>query len=122
MMRMSLPEARRLHLTGVALKDESRLLKEGWNRMKRWLLRGMVVLVAGFVAAYGGDWGIFRLHGSPKSTVTVNRFQTVPLKDNKEEYDYLGSEDVSCSVSLFPQAGQKPRWQLPRNPNQRTTL
>ena len=90
--------------------------------MKRRLLRLVVVLVAGLVIAYVGDWAIFRLRGSPRSTVTVNHFLTVPLKGNKEEYDYLGSEDVPCSVSLFPQAGLSPCWQLRRNPNQRTTL
>jgi hypothetical protein len=90
--------------------------------MKRWLIRVIVLLVAGFVAVYVGDWAIFKLRGSPKSTVTVNHFQTVPLKGNKEEYDYLGSEDVPCSVSLFPHAGQSPCWQLRRNPNQNTSL
>jgi hypothetical protein len=90
--------------------------------MKRWLLRVTVVLVAGFVAVYGGDWAIFRLRGSPRSKVTVNRYLTIPLKGNKQEFDYLGSMDVFCSVSLFPQAGQSPCWQLRRNPNQGTTL
>jgi hypothetical protein len=90
--------------------------------IKRWLIRIIVVLVAGFVAVYGADWAIFRLRGSPTSTVTVNRFLTVPLKGNKIEYDYLGSADVPCSISLFPQAGQSPCWQMRRNPNQTTTL
>lgn len=90
--------------------------------MKRWIQRVAVVLVAGFVAAYGGDWAVYKLRGSPSSTVTVNRYQTVPLKGNKIEYDYLGASDVPCSVSLFPQAGQSPCWQLRRNPNQTTTL
>ena len=90
--------------------------------MKRWLLRIAVVLVAGFVAVYAGDWAVFKLRGSPSGTVTVNRFQTVPLKDHKLEYDFLGSVDMPCSVSLFPQAGQSPCWQLRRNPNQTTTL
>ncbi|MGA2169934.1 MAG: hypothetical protein ABSG62_17150, partial [Terracidiphilus sp.] len=80
--------------------------------MKRWLLRGLVVLAAAFVAVYGGDWVIFKLRGSPHSTVTVNRYLTIPLKGNKQEFDYLGSVDVPCSVSLFPQAGQNPCWQL----------
>ncbi len=49
----------------------------------RWLLRIAVVLVAVFVAVYGGDWSLFKLRGSPRSTVTVNRYLTVPLKGNK---------------------------------------
>ncbi|HEY1904302.1 MAG TPA: hypothetical protein VGG56_17870 [Terracidiphilus sp.] len=90
--------------------------------MKRWLQRGLLVLVAAFVAAYGGDWAVFKLRGSPSSTVTVDRYQTVPLKGNKIEYDYLGTEEVACSVSLFPQGGQSPCWRLRRNPNQTTNL
>jgi hypothetical protein len=90
--------------------------------MKRWIQRVVVILVAGFVVAYGGDWAIYKLRGSPSATVTVNRFQTVPLKGNKIEYDYLGTAEVPCSVSLFPQAGQSPCWHLRRNPNQTTNL
>ncbi len=90
--------------------------------IKIWLRRGLVVLVAGFVALYGGDWAVYKLRGSPTSKVTVNRFLSVPLKGNKIEYDYLGTGDVPCSVSLFPQAGQSPCWRLRNNPNQNTTL
>jgi hypothetical protein len=90
--------------------------------MKRWLLRITVILMAGFVAAYGGDWAIYKLRGSPRSKVTVNRFLTIPLKGNKQEFDYLGSADVPCSISLFPQAGLSPCWRLRRNTNQGTTL
>jgi hypothetical protein len=46
---------------------------------------------------------------------------TIPLKDNKQEFDYLGSIDVPCSISLFSQQGQSPCWQLRRNPNQGMT-
>jgi hypothetical protein len=90
--------------------------------MKRWLERIVIVLVAAFVAAYGGDWLIYKLRGSPSSTVTVNRYQTVQLKGHKIEYDYLGTDSVACSVSLFPQGGQSPCWRLLRNPNQTTNL
>ena len=88
----------------------------------RWLQRIVVVLAAVFVAAYAGDWAVYKLRGSPQSKVTVSCFVTIPLKGNKQEFDYLGSSDVPCSVSLFPQAGQSPCWQLRRNPNQGTTL
>ena len=87
----------------------------------RWLQRVILVLVAAFVAAYGGDWAVFKLRGSPQSKVTVNRYVTIPLKGNKQEFDYLGSIDVPCSVSLFPQSAQTPCWQLSRNPNQGIT-
>jgi hypothetical protein len=86
--------------------------------MLRWLRRVVVVLAAMFVVAYGGDWAVYKLRGSPQSKVTVNRYVTIPLKGNKQEFDYLGSIDVPCSRSLFPQSAQTPCWQLRRNPNQ----
>jgi hypothetical protein len=90
--------------------------------MMLWLRRAVVVLLAGFVATYGGDWAVFRLRGSPQSKVTVNRYVTIPLKGNKKEFDYLGSVDVACSISLFSQGGQSPCWQLRRNTNQGANL
>ncbi|MDR3749975.1 MAG: hypothetical protein P4K94_00675 [Terracidiphilus sp.] len=86
--------------------------------LRRWILRVAVVLAAGFVAVYGGDFAIFKLRGSPMGKVTVNRYMTIPLKGRKSEFDYLGTLDVPCSVSLFAQSGQGPCWQLRRNPNQ----
>jgi hypothetical protein len=83
-----------------------------------WLGRVLVVLAAAFVVIYAGDWAVYKLRGSPRSMVTVNRYITIPLKGNKQEFDYLGSIDVPCSVSLFSQAGQAPCWQLRRNSNQ----
>jgi hypothetical protein len=87
-----------------------------------WLLRTIVVLMVVFVATYGSDWAVFKLRGSPISKVTVNRYVTIPLKGNKQEFDYLGTIDAPCSVSLFPQAGLNACWQLRRNPNQGITL
>jgi hypothetical protein len=88
--------------------------------IKQWLQRGLLTLVVGFIAVYGGDWALYQMRGSPTSTVTVNQMMTVPLKGNKTEYDYVGSSEVTCSVSLFPQSGQSPCWRLRRNPNQVT--
>jgi len=91
------------------------------NMIKRWLERGLVVLAAVFVVVYGGDWAVFKLRGSPQSTVTVSRYVAIPLKGNKQEFDYLGTADVACSVALFAQAGQNPCWQVRRNKNQGMT-
>ena len=84
----------------------------------RWLQRIVLTLIAVFVVLYMGDWAVFKLRGSPQSKVTVHQYVTIPLKGSKQEFDYLGSIDESCSVSLFPQAGQSPCWQLRRNTNQ----
>lgn len=92
------------------------------QQLGRWLFRGILILMAALVVAYAGDWIVFKLRGSPTSKVTVNQFQTVPLKGTKIEYDYLGSADVPCSQSLFPQGGQSVCWFLRINPNHYTHL
>jgi len=84
----------------------------------RWLLRIVVAIAAISLVTFAIDWTVYKLRGSPHSTVTVSQFLSVPLKGQKTEYDYLGSTDVSCSISLFPQSGQDPCWYLKRNPNQ----
>ena len=90
--------------------------------MKRWLQRVVVVIVACFVAVYVGDWAVFRLRGSPVLKITVNRYLTVPLKGNKQEFDYLGSVEVPCAIALFPQGALNPCWQVRRNANQNVEL
>lgn len=90
--------------------------------MMRWLQRIVVILVAATVALYVGDWGIYKMRGSPQSKVTVSRYITIPLKGNKSEYDYLGSIAVACSVSLFSQDGESACWRLRRHPTQNTTM
>ena len=83
----------------------------------RWLLRVMVVLAVAFVVLYAGDWSVYKLRGSPQGKVTVNRYVTIPLKGNRQEFDYLGTLDAPCSHSIFSQAGLATCWQLRRNPN-----
>ena len=90
--------------------------------MRRWLRWSIVTLVVAFLATYGGDWAIFKLRGSPQGKVTVNRYMAIPLKGNRQEFDYLGTIDVACSISLFPQAGKSTCWHLRQNTNQFTTV
>jgi hypothetical protein len=104
-----------------ARRRSGAVAKEGCGLIRllmRWLFAAAVVLAVGFVALYAGDWAVYRLRGSPRSKVTVNRYLAIPLKGHKQEFDYLGTLDVPCSVSLFPQAGQDPCWHLRRSPNQ----
>jgi hypothetical protein len=90
--------------------------------MMRWLGKAVVIVAIVFVVVYAGDWAVFKLRGSPAAKVTVNRYQVVPLKGHKDEYDYLGSGDEPCSQSLFPQTGQTPCWWLRGHTNQTTNL
>jgi hypothetical protein len=84
----------------------------------RWLLRVLVAFAAISLAAFAIDFTVYKLRGSPHSTVAVNQFMSVPLKGQATELDYLGTVDVPCAVALFPQGGQDPCWYLKRNANQ----
>jgi hypothetical protein len=90
--------------------------------MTRWIRFIVIGFVATAVVSYAGDWLMFNLRGSITSKVTVSHFLSAPLKNNKQELDYLGSEEVPCSVSLFPQGGHTPCWYLRRHTNQTTTI
>ncbi len=83
-----------------------------------WLLRGLLGFAAVSLVAFAVDWTVYKLRGSPRSSVTVSRFMEIPLKGQKTEYDFLGSANVSCAAALFPQDGHDPCWHLRRNPNQ----
>jgi hypothetical protein len=88
----------------------------------KWGRRIVLTLVAAFVALYAGDWSVYKVRGSPQGSVKVSQMLVVPLKGNKQEYDYLGTSDVPCSVSIFSQGGESPCWQLRRHRNQDTKL
>jgi hypothetical protein len=90
--------------------------------MMRWVRWFAVGLAAAVVVAFAIDWVVFNVRGGVTSKVTVSHFLSAPLKNNKEEIDYLGSEEVTCSVSLFPQDGHAPCWYLRRHKNQVTNI
>ena len=84
----------------------------------KWARRVGVTIAIAFVALYFGDWAVYKLRGAPQGQVHVNQTIVVPLKGNKQEYDYLGATDVPCSVSIFSQGGEDACWLLRRNQNQ----
>jgi len=86
--------------------------------MGGWLVRAVMALAAATAVTYVVDTAVFAMRGSPTSTVMVQRFMGIPLKGQKEEYDYLGPAQVKCAVALFPHGGQDPCWRLRQNPNQ----
>jgi hypothetical protein len=73
------------------------------------------------MVTYAGDWALFNIRGARTAKVTVSHFVSAPLKNNKQEIDYLGSEEQTCSFTLFPQAGYTPCWYLRKHTNQVTT-
>ena len=87
----------------------------------RWLFRVVVAAAAVFALVYFGDWAVFRLHGSPHSSVVVTRLLVIPLKSQKQEFDSLGTAETPCSISIFPQAGMDACWHLRRNRDQWVT-
>jgi hypothetical protein len=88
----------------------------------KWTQRVALTVLVAFMALYFGDMAVYRLRGSPQDHVHVNQTVLVPLKGNKQEYDYLGATDVSCSVSIFSQGGQDACWKLRRNQNKTTKM
>lgn len=88
-----------------------------WRDLKRWIFRLLASMAVAFIAAYVTDWAIYRLRGSPSSTITVNHYLQVPLKGQKEEFDYTGATPVTCAVALFPQGDKDPCWLVWRNRN-----
>jgi hypothetical protein len=88
--------------------------------MMRWVRIAVTVLCGLVVFTYASDWVIFKFEGSPTSQFTVSHFVSAPLKNNKEEIDYTGSELVPCSITLFPQGGYSPCWWLRTHTNEVT--
>jgi hypothetical protein len=75
-------------------------------------------LMVALVVLYVSDWAVWRVRvarGGGMGSVVVSNIVVMPLKDNKEEYDWGGTMEVSCSRSIFPQAGSGACWWLRRH-------
>jgi hypothetical protein len=84
----------------------------------RWIFSLAVLFAAVSLAAFVVDWAVYKLRGSPQSTVAVSQYMQVGLKGEKTEYDYLGTSNVPCAVALFPHGSMDPCWNLRRNSTQ----
>jgi hypothetical protein len=98
--------------------------------MMRFLRFSAIGLLIAAAALYVGDWIVFKLRGSPTEKVTVSLFVSVPLNgpvgSNKQEIDFLGQEQWSCTRTLFPlppyaHDQSMPCWYLRKHTNQVTT-
>jgi hypothetical protein len=76
------------------------------------------VLLAALLLLFAGDWSLLHYRisrGTAFKTMQVDQYLETPLKGNKAEYDYMGTQPETCSRSLFPQAGNPPCWWLARH-------
>ncbi len=79
------------------------------------------IALASAILLFVCDWGWFHLRlsrGTAYGSVQVEHYLTTPLKGNKAEYDYLGTNPQTCSRTLFPQGGNVPCWWLERHKQQ----
>ena len=86
--------------------------------MKRRMVRGLQFLALAMVVAYAVDWAVLRVRvsrGTAFGVIQVHQLLGTPLKGQKIEYDFLGDTAVTCSRSLFPQAGDSPCWWVARH-------
>ncbi len=84
----------------------------------RWVLGLAVLFAAISLVAFVLDWAVYKLRGSPQSTVAVSQFMEVPLKGRKDGVRLPG--DAECPVRRRVVSARKedPCWNLRRNPNQ----
>lgn len=82
--------------------------------MKNILGMTIRVLLVALLLIYLLDWALLRIkmaHGAGYGAVQVDVYLSTPLKGNKSEYDYLGSQPEPCAHALFPH-GAPPCWWL----------
>lgn len=94
--------------------------------MKRKLFGGLLVLVALAILIYIADFAIMKFRIAKGSgaygTFTVRSYYAIAKKANKVEYDYIGSEQETCTHSLFPHFGFNPCWFVSRHTERRIEI
>ena len=89
--------------------------------MKRALLLALKFSLGFLIVFYAADWGLFEIRMQRQTgmgAVQVERFLATRLKDQKEEYDYLGVSTQPCARSIFPHASNPPCWWVERHKTQ----
>lgn len=81
--------------------------------MAALLKRLAVILLVGFIGFCVVDGVMYRYRvarGSAFDTVQVKQFLSVPLKNGRDELDYLGEQQVRCERTILPWSGDEPCW------------
>ena len=91
------------------------------KRLLKLLEQTAKVVVVAAIVLWLADWAVFRVRearGTGFDTVQVDEFLSTALKGNKQEYDYMGTAQVSCARALFPHASAPACWWLRRHTTQ----
>ena len=88
-------------------------------------LRGLELAAKGMLVAallvWVTDFAVYRVRvarGTAFDSVQVEEFLSTALKGNKQEYDYMGSAQMTCARALFPHGGAPACWWLRRHTTQ----
>jgi hypothetical protein len=93
------------------------------DRLKRILKRILLAILLAIAAVYGGDGLVAKLRGTKAfSTVEVQAYYAVPLKNGKTEIMMLDPESRTCVRSLLPHFGYSPCWYLDGRKQQRINM
>ncbi|HEX4311430.1 MAG TPA: hypothetical protein VHZ25_15460 [Acidobacteriaceae bacterium] len=79
------------------------------------------VLLVTAVLLWVCDWAVYRLRvarGTAFDSVQVEEYLSTALKGNKQEYDYMGTAEMSCARAIFPHGGAPACWWLRRHTTQ----
>jgi hypothetical protein len=78
---------------------------------------GLTLLAAALL--YALDAVVLRARGQNGfAKITVNRYDVIPEKNGKVEFDYEPSVDETCVRALFPHQTYAPCWYLARHSEQ----
>jgi len=91
------------------------------KRILNILVMTAKILLVTAVVVWLLDWGVFRVRavrGTAYDSVQVEEFLSTALKGNKQEYDYMGTAQVTCVRALFPHGGAPACWWVRRHTTQ----
>jgi hypothetical protein len=72
-------------------------------------------VILALVLVYVGDYVVARLRGDAISTVQVEQYFAIPLKNGQTQYTSAGSKDAACVEALMPHFGDRPCWYVRRH-------
>lgn len=79
---------------------------------------GSLSMMLALLALYIGDVSVFELRvrrGTAYGVIDVNQFLATPLKGQREEYDVVGTIQVTCARTIFPRPSVPACWWLERH-------